>query len=42
MEKVAELVDHLSATARRLGVDLSADTTRIIDSVITHTRRRAS
>lgn len=42
MDKVAELVDHLSATARRLGVDLSADTTRIIDSVITHTRRRAS
>ena len=42
MDKVSELVDHLSATARRLGVDLSADTTRIIDSVITHTRRRAS
>ncbi|MES7251310.1 LysM peptidoglycan-binding domain-containing protein [Cutibacterium acnes] len=41
MDKVSELVDHLSATARRLGVDLSADTTRIIDTV-THTRRRAS
>ena len=41
MDKVSELVDHLSATARRLGVDLSADTTRIIDTV-THADRRAS
>ena len=41
MDKVAELVDHLSATARRLGVDLNEDTTRIIDTV-THTDRRAS
>jgi LysM repeat protein len=41
MDKVAELVDHLSATARRLGVDLNEDTTRIIDTV-THADRRAS
>ena len=33
MDKVCELVDHLSATARRLGVDLGEDTTRIIDTV---------
>lgn len=39
MDKVCELVDHLSATARRLGVDLGEDTTRIIDTVTdTHTR----
>ncbi|MES9051165.1 LysM peptidoglycan-binding domain-containing protein [Cutibacterium acnes] len=41
MDKVSELVDHLSATARRLGVDLNEDTTRIIDTV-THADRRAS
>jgi len=41
MDKVAELVDHLSATARRLGVDLNEDTTRIIDTV-THLGRKAS
>ena len=41
MDKVSELVDHLSATARRLGVDLNEDTTRIIDTV-THAGRRAS
>ena len=36
-----QTVDHLSTTARRLGVDLNEDTTRIIDTV-THTGRRAS
>ncbi|EGE97952.1 bacterial transcriptional activator domain-containing protein, partial [Cutibacterium acnes] len=41
MDKVAELVDHLSATARRLGVGLNEDTTRIIDTV-THLGRKAS
>ena len=41
MDKVSELVSYLSATARRLGVDLNEDTTRIINTV-THADRRAS
>ncbi|WP_326833565.1 hypothetical protein [Cutibacterium porci] len=41
MDKVNDLINHLSATARRLGVDLNDDTTRIIDS-LTHITRNAS